>query len=154
MTTGDWVSESPAETERLGEYMAKALPHGMVVALHGDLATGKTCLVRGMAGVFGPSDLVHSPTFTLVNRYGTGPYLYHLDLYRLSGPEETLDLGIEELMTPDGLCVVEWAERAGNLLPAECLRLFLEHLGPEQRKIIWHAPTPALATIMEAFIKG
>ena len=149
MSTAEVVSTSPEETERMGEHLATVLPEGTVVALHGDLATGKTCLVRGMARVFGPSDLVHSPTFTLVNRYGTGPFLYHLDLYRLRGPEETLDLGIEELMAPDGICVVEWAERAEGILPDGCLRLYLEHLGGDKRRISWRAADPAFSAFLE-----
>jgi len=154
MTDGVFVSASPAETERLGERMAAVLPQGTVVGLHGDLATGKTCLVRGMARVFGPADNVHSPTFTLVNRYGAGPYLYHLDLYRLSGPEETLDLGIEELMAPDGVCVVEWAERAEGILPADCPRLYLEHLGGDRRKIAWKTGDDAVGKLLAALTPG
>lgn len=150
MTRGEWISRSPAETEHLGERLARGLPDGTVVALHGDLATGKTCLVRGMARVYGPSDLVHSPTFTLVNRYGTAPYLHHLDLYRLSGAEEALDLGIEELMAPEGICVVEWAERAAGILPADCLRLYLEHHGHDQRRITWDAPNQELGALLSA----
>jgi len=146
--SGEFLTAAPGETERLGEHLAEALPHGTVVGLHGDLATGKTCLVRGMARVYGPSDLVHSPTFTLVNRYGAGPFLYHLDLYRLGGPEDTLDLGIEELMAPDGVCVVEWAERAEGILPAGCLQLYLEHMGGDRRRIAWQTPDASIAALM------
>ncbi len=130
-------TESESETEALGARLAAALPAGVVVALRGDLATGKTCLVRGMARHFAGQDtLVHSPTFTLVNQYGSSPTLYHLDLYRLGGPVEVAGLGHEELFDmPDGICVVEWAERAEPLLPAERLDVHLEHAGGDARKL-------------------
>lgn len=152
MSPASLITHSPLETEALGERLAQTLPQGTVLALHGDLATGKTCLVRGMAKVFGPQDLVHSPTFTLVNRYGAGPYLYHLDLYRLNAWEEALDLGIEELIAPDGLCAVEWAERAEGLLPRDTLHLHLEHAGGDDRRIAWETLNEALAAIMQTAI--
>lgn len=128
-------TRSPEETERLGFALAHLLQKGMVVALCGDLATGKTCLVRGMARHFSNGIGVHSPTFTLVNRYGEDPPLYHLDLYRLAGPEELADLGYEELFDPDGVCVIEWAERAGTTLPARRVDITLEHGGGDLRRL-------------------
>ena len=120
-------------TEAVGRALSPLLPEGAVVALFGELATGKTCLVRGMTEAYAGGSAVHSPTFTLVNEYGAGPKLYHLDLYRLAGPEELLYLGYEELFEPDGICVVEWAERAGELLPGAALRIGLEHRGGDRR---------------------
>lgn len=131
----DLVTQSPEETERLGGCLARILPDGAVVALFGDLAAGKTCLVRGMSRLFGASASVHSPTFTLVNRYGRERVLYHLDLYRLSGAEELADLGYEELFEPDGVCVVEWAERAEGLLPERRVEVRIEHAGQDARRI-------------------
>jgi len=128
-------SHDPAHTERLGRALAGLLPMGAVVALRGELATGKTCLVRGMALHFAPDAPVHSPTFTLVNEYGSATKLYHLDLYRLAGVHELLDLGYEELFEPDGVCVVEWADRAGDLLPPQRVDVDLEHLGEDARRL-------------------
>ena len=105
MAALELITRDPNVTERLGCALAGLLPAGAVVALFGDLATGKTCLVRGMAAHFAGGAPVHSPTFTLVNQYGADPALYHLDLYRLGGPEELADLGYEELFEPDGVCV-------------------------------------------------
>ncbi|MGI6460522.1 MAG: tRNA (adenosine(37)-N6)-threonylcarbamoyltransferase complex ATPase subunit type 1 TsaE [Candidatus Hydrogenedentales bacterium] len=102
-------SASPETTRRLGAALAALLPQGAVVALRGDLATGKTCLVSGMATHFTVADYVHSPTFTLVNQYGEEPALMHVDLYRLSGPDEVADLGYAELFDSEDVCVVEWA---------------------------------------------
>jgi len=129
-------THSPAETEALGARMAAIIPIGTVIALYGDLAAGKTCFVRGMAAHFGASSNVHSPTFTLVNIYGNAPkQLFHLDLYRLGSVEELYDLGCEELFEPEGLCVVEWAERAEKILPRERLEIRMAHAGGDAREI-------------------
>jgi tRNA threonylcarbamoyladenosine biosynthesis protein TsaE len=135
MSTLEIRTTAPRETECLGEWLADNLPDGTVLALRGDLATGKTCCVRGMARRFGATGVVHSPTFTLVNEYGEERRLYHLDLYRLSGPDEMGELGYEEIFEPDGLCVVEWAERAGGLLPDQRVEIALSHGGGDTRHI-------------------
>lgn len=127
-------TSSPEETERLGKSVAEIMPRG-VAALRGDLASGKTCFVRGMAQQFGASLAVHSPTFTLINEYGQDRRLYHFDLYRLSGPYEVEDLGAAELFASDALCAVEWAERAEALLPAQRLDVLFEHLGDDRRRV-------------------
>jgi len=127
-------TQSPEQTERLGYALAALIPSGTVVALRGELASGKTCLVRGMARRYASGVPVHSPTFTLVNEYGDSPRLYHIDLYRLSR-EEVADLGYEELFEPEGITVVEWAERAEGLLPVRRLDIFLEHAGGDRRRL-------------------
>lgn len=128
------VTESPEETERLGMALARIVPTGSVVALRGDLASGKTCLVRGMAAHYARGVPIHSPTFTLVNEYGDSPRLFHVDLYRLD-PEEVIDLGYEEIFEPEGVTVVEWAERAERLLPPQRLDVLLEHAGGDRRRL-------------------
>ena len=125
---------SPEETERLGSAVAAAMTRG-VVALRGDLGSGKTCFVRGMAQHYGASQSVHSPTFTLINEYGQDRKLYHLDLYRLNGPYEVEDLGVTELFALDALCAVEWADRAEQMLPAARLDVSFEHLGEDRRRV-------------------
>lgn len=129
------VSRSPDQTEAIARALAPFIPAGTVLALVGDLAAGKTCFVRGLAGYFTNREEVHSPTFTLVNEYGNHHELLHLDLYRLAGPEDLIALGYEELFEPLGICAVEWADRAGNLLPAETVRLTFEHRGGDLRGI-------------------
>jgi len=126
---------SPEQTEEAGFVLASLLPKGTLVALHGDLAAGKTCFVRGMARCFDQHAPVHSPTFTLVNQYGTDMPLYHLDLYRLGGPDELADLGYEEVFDSEGVCVVEWAERAEGLLPAQRVDIHLAHGGGDRRTL-------------------
>jgi len=107
-----YISHSPADTEALGEKLGRTVAHGQVIALSGDLGAGKTQFVRGLARGLGFTGRVHSPTFTLVNEYGGGRLkLFHLDLYRLETPEQIRSAGIDEYLTPDGVSVIEWAER-------------------------------------------
>lgn len=106
------ISHSPVETESLGEQWGREAQHGLVIALSGDLGAGKTQLVRGLARGLGVTTRVHSPTFTLVNEYNGGRLkLFHLDLYRLETPAQIHSAGIEEFLQPDGVAVIEWAER-------------------------------------------
>lgn len=129
------TTASESETEALGLALAGLLAQGGVVALRGDLAAGKTCLVRGMARAFQDTGYVHSPTFTLVNEYGADRKLYHLDLYRLGGPRELINLGYEEIFDGPQVTAVEWAERAEGLLPEKRVEVALEHAGGDQRRI-------------------
>jgi len=107
-----FISHSPAETEALGEQWGREAQRGWVFALSGDLGAGKTQLVRGLARGLGVPSRVHSPTFTLVNEYAGGRLrLFHLDLYRLETPEQIHGAGLDEFLRPDGVAVIEWAER-------------------------------------------
>ena len=109
---GTSISHSPAETVALGEGWGRMAESGLVIALCGDLGAGKTQLVKGLARGLGITARVHSPTFALVNSYAGGRLpLYHLDLYRLETPELVLAAGLEEYFQPDGVAVIEWAER-------------------------------------------
>ncbi|HVV00821.1 MAG TPA: tRNA (adenosine(37)-N6)-threonylcarbamoyltransferase complex ATPase subunit type 1 TsaE [Verrucomicrobiae bacterium] len=112
------ISHSPAETEALGiEWGREAMP-GLVVALSGDLGAGKTRLVTGLARGLGITERIHSPTFGLINIYTGGRLvLFHLDLYRLETPAQVAAAGLDEYLRPDGVAVIEWAERL--LAPAE-----------------------------------
>jgi tRNA threonylcarbamoyladenosine biosynthesis protein TsaE len=137
------ISHSPADTEALGERFGRAAQAGWVIALSGDLGAGKTQFVRGVARGLGCAGRVHSPTFTLVNEYGGGRLnLFHLDLYRLETPEQILSAGIEEFLTPDGVAVVEWAERISNFqFPiSNFITVKIEILGDNERKITHDDP--------------
>ncbi len=130
------TSHSENETEAIGKALMRLLPDGSVVALRGELGAGKTCLVRGMAAAIEAETAVSSPTFTMVNEYEGRPKIYHLDLYRIAEPRELMDLGYEDLFdAPDGICVIEWAERAEKLLPQKRLDITLEHAGKTTRTI-------------------
>ena len=107
-----FISHSPAETESLGENWGRNAQRGLVIALSGDLGAGKTQLVKGIARGLGITARVHSPTFTLVNEYSGGRLkLFHLDLYRLETQAQIHSAGIEDFLQPDGVAVIEWAER-------------------------------------------
>lgn len=135
-----FVSESERDTETLGYAVASLFYEGGVIALRGDLASGKTCFVRGMARHLAADYPVCSPTFTLMNEYGKDssrntPRLIHVDLYRLVQVEELYDLPLEEIFDGTVVCAVEWAERAEALLPLRRLDVFFEHLIDGQRRI-------------------
>lgn len=117
------LSRSESETRRIARSFAGSLQLGDVVALYGELGSGKTQFVKGICEAFGIISHVASPTFVIQNRYegkshrGNNILLYHFDLYRLNTAEEVYDLGYEEFFFGDGICMVEWAERLGQLLP-------------------------------------
>lgn len=109
---GTFISHSPAETLALGEAWGREAAAGLVIALSGDLGAGKTQLAKGIALGLGFAGRVHSPTFGLVNEYRGGRLpVYHLDLYRLDNAGQIIGAGLHEYFKPDGVAVVEWAER-------------------------------------------
>ena len=118
-------TENPAETQALGERLGKTLKHGDVIALIGDLGTGKTCLTQGIARGVGtaPDAVVNSPSYILINEYHGAIPIYHIDLYRLENSEEIADLGLNEYMEGDGICIIEWAERMTDALPDTCIKI-------------------------------
>jgi len=135
-----FISHSPADTEALGERFGRAAQRGLVIALSGELGAGKTQFVRGLARGLGIASRVHSPTFTLVNEYGGGRLkLFHLDLYRLETVAQILSAGIEDFLQPDGVSVIEWAERIYDLRLAICdlKKVKIEIMSETERKIIY-----------------
>jgi tRNA threonylcarbamoyladenosine biosynthesis protein TsaE len=139
-----FISHSPAETESLGERFGRASRCGLVIALSGDLGAGKTQFVRGLVRGLGCAGRVHSPTFTLVNEYGGGRLkLFHLDLYRLETAEQIVSAGIEEYLNPDGVSVIEWAERIYDLRFTihDLKTVRIEIVSELERKIIYDDPS-------------
>jgi len=134
-----FISHSPADTTALGEHCGRLAHRGCVIALSGELGAGKTQFVQGLAQGLAVSSRVHSPTFTLVNEYSGGRLpLFHLDLYRLETPAQVWSAGIEEYLQPDGVSVIEWAERlaeAGYALP-HAKQVRIEILSDTERRII------------------
>jgi tRNA threonylcarbamoyladenosine biosynthesis protein TsaE len=141
-TTKTFISTSPEETMAWAMAWAHRLPAGTVIALHGDLGAGKTCLVQGLARGLDTQGGAHSPTFTLVNEYSGGRLpLYHLDLYRLRGEADALEIGIDQYLPGDGVTAIEWADRIEGLLPAATIRVVIEHGDrPDQRRIMITPP--------------
>lgn len=116
------------ETRALGLEIADALEPGDIVALIGDLGTGKTALTKYIAEGLGIKEEISSPTFTIVKEYRSGRLpLYHFDVYRLGSGEELLDIGAEDMLDGDGACVIEWADIAADVLPADSLIVKLDY---------------------------
>jgi len=135
-----FISHSPAETESLGEAWGRAAQRGWVIALSGELGAGKTQLVKGLARGLGIPARVHSPTFTLVNEYAGGRLrLFHLDLYRLETHEQILSAGLEEFLVPEGVTVMEWAERIYDLRLTiyDLKKVQIEVVSEMERRIVY-----------------
>ncbi len=129
------TTSSPEETKRFGMELAGTLGPGAVIALIGDLGSGKTCLTQGICDGLGVTSYVTSPTFTLINEYQGRLSVYHFDLYRLDKPEELLDLGCEEYFYGSGVSIIEWAEKALSVLPEERMEIRIERTGETERRL-------------------
>lgn len=134
-------TSSPEETIALGERIGRLLLPGDVVALRGTLAAGKTTITKGIARGLGIDEDVTSPTFTLVSEYPGRLRLYHMDVYRIDSVDDFLNLGAEEMLYGDGVCVVEWSEKVASELPARAVTIRLETLPDGARRVDidnWH----------------
>ena len=132
------ISNSFEETEKAGFELAGELAKGSVVLLEGDLGAGKTVFTRGFARALGITEPVSSPTYTIVQEYPlpAGGRLYHLDLYRISDVNAALNFGVDEFLDdPNAFSLVEWPQRIAGIIPPDAVRVFIRHLGPEQREI-------------------
>ncbi len=134
------TTESVEETRALGAQLAEMLDAGAVLGLYGDLGTGKTHLVKGIAEGLGiPPSTVRSPTFTILHTYDDGARpLYHFDAYRVQTPDEFVELGFEEFVYGEGITCIEWADRVESLLPPHTLPLTLDHVAQHERRIALH----------------
>jgi tRNA threonylcarbamoyladenosine biosynthesis protein TsaE len=131
------VTHSPEETVNFGRQLAKEVQPPCTVLLEGELGSGKTTLVKGILASLAsiPEDEVTSPSFTLVNEYGREAKVYHVDLYRVEGGRDLATLGLEELAGRDATVLIEWGEKLGDDVPRPYVRIRLEHLGPDERRI-------------------
>ncbi|HET6573970.1 MAG TPA: tRNA (adenosine(37)-N6)-threonylcarbamoyltransferase complex ATPase subunit type 1 TsaE [Fimbriiglobus sp.] len=139
-----------AGTEAFGYRLGQHLFPGAVVALVGPLGAGKTHLTRTIAEgllVANPA-AVNSPTFVLIQEYPGPVPVYHFDTYRLSGPREFAELGVEEYFAGDGVCVVEWADKVADVLPADHLRVEITPTGPTTRRFTLTATGPRHALLL------
>ena len=134
-------SGSPEETLEIARSLGAALRPGDVVALYGDLGAGKTLFCKGVGEALGiPPDRIVSPTFTIVTEHAGPLTLTHVDVYRLAGAREADEIGMRELLSGDGVCVVEWAEKIRELLPTDCIRVTFTISGADRREIAVAAP--------------
>lgn len=143
-----FTTSSPEETEALGRELAGGLKAGDVVGLTGELGSGKTCFVQGLAKGLGITGYTKSPSFTIVNVYEGGRGgkggkggkggrlpLYHIDLFRVGGGAELDGLGLEEYIYGEGVSVIEWADRAIEILPERAIVVRFSYKGETERSI-------------------
>lgn len=127
---------SEEETRAFGSKLAEKAKPGMVIALIGDLGTGKTTLTKSIAAALGIQGHITSPTFNIVKEYKTGRLpLYHFDVYRITDPDEMYELGYEEYFYGDGVCVIEWADLIEELLPEHTIRIEIQYGENEGERI-------------------
>ena len=152
-------TDSPEETHEVGRVMGGQAQSGDVFLLTGPLGAGKTCLTQGIALGLEVPGYVRSPTFVLMSRHQGRLTLNHLDLYRIEDPLEAWDLGIDEQVFGEGICVVEWADRAAGLFPDGCLWVHLDFTpGDSHRSITFSGSPPRyrpfLGKLSESFPKA
>ncbi len=126
------------DTKRFGIALAQKLKPGDVVALIGDLGTGKTTLTKSIAEGLGIREIITSPTFTIVQEYTEGRLpLYHFDVYRINDPEEMYELGYEEYFFGQGVCVIEWADLIREFIPEDSITIRIEYGEREDERIYY-----------------
>ena len=131
-----YISKSPGDTKEIGFRLGKLLKSGDVVGLFGELGSGKTTLVKGLAKAFGIEERdIMSASFTIISEYDTIPPFFHIDLYRIERDSELDEIGFWDHVLGDGIAVIEWAERAGRNMPEEMIKIKLKFLNEEVREI-------------------
>ncbi|MEJ5309375.1 MAG: tRNA (adenosine(37)-N6)-threonylcarbamoyltransferase complex ATPase subunit type 1 TsaE [Anaerolineae bacterium] len=153
----EFISRSPEQTRRVGARLGMLLSGGAVVALEGNLGTGKTVLAQGIGIGWGATTSLISPTFIIIRRHTRNQddeHFYHIDLYRIAGSTEAEALGLTELLgDPGTVCVVEWAERAADLFPEERLWVTLRALDEQRRSLTFRATGDRHRAIQEKLRK-
>ena len=125
------------DTERFGEELGRSAEPGRVIALIGDLGTGKTTLTKSIARGLGVTDTITSPTFNIIKQYDSGRIpLYHFDVYRIADVDEMFELGYEEYFYGNGICVIEWADLIEDILPEDAMVIRISY-GPNEGERIY-----------------
>ena len=130
------TTKSPEETYETGMEIAKHLGTGSVIALYGDLGSGKTQLVKGICKGLGADQTVNSPTFIIVNEYTAAdfPKIYHFDLYRLKTQDEILQMGFAEYINTGNITLIEWPEHVEDILPKDTIKIHLAHTSANENE--------------------
>jgi len=153
----DFVSHSEAQTRQFGARLGELLQGGDVIYLAGELGAGKTCLTQGIGQGLGIKGAITSPSFTLINEYRQKqarlPF-YHTDLYRLGEAKEVLTLGLDEYFYGEGVCVVEWADRVPEALPAEHLWIELRYIDKTKRGLLMRAVGKRYEELLQEFYEA
>jgi tRNA threonylcarbamoyladenosine biosynthesis protein TsaE len=149
--TLDFISHSEQQTQRIGARLAPLLKPGDVLALTGELGTGKTRWVQGVCQGLQVTDPVVSPTFTLVNEYQGRLPVYHIDLYRLNSAEEVITFGLEDYLFGSGVTLIEWADQAIDYLPDAYLEIQLYHLEETKRRLVLRPQGQRFLGVLEQF---
>ena len=130
-----YETNSPEETERVGAALGRIVRPGPVIACRGGLGAGKTAFTRGLARGRGYTDIVTSPTYTIVNEYLGGRLpLFHFDMYRLASSDDLWDIGWEDYLERGGVCAVEWSENVAEAME-DAITVTIEKLGEDTRRI-------------------
>ena len=150
------TSGNPEETFVIGKIIGENLAVTDVVALIGELGTGKTCLTQGIARGIGVPEGSHvtSPSFTLINEYKGRMMLYHFDLYRLRGRRDIEDMGYEEYFFGEGVSVIEWADKIKDILPEKALFISIKNLDENKREIVISGDKEKMIRIADALKSG
>ncbi len=143
-------SHSTAMTHDIGRAIGANVEPGDIVLLSGTLGAGKTTLTQGIVWGLGSSDYARSPTFVLVNEYSADVPVYHMDLYRLDTFEEVDGLGLDDYLYGDGVCVIEWADKAPGYFPERHLLVRIETVSDEEREFTVHSTAEGHDSIFEA----
>ncbi len=154
MRTWERRTESPEQTESLAERLGRLLQPGDVIALVGELGSGKTLFSQGLARGLEVPEIFYitSPTFAIINEYPGRIPFYHLDLYRVDSAAEFSELGIEEILYGQGTVAIEWAERLGENLPEERLEVHLAFSDETSRNLIFHAFGAGAKQLLDTFV--
>lgn len=131
----EFTTKTSEETIELGFKIGQKLKKGNIIAMQGTLAAGKTTITKGIAKALEITDTITSPTFCLISEYYGKMPLYHMDVYRLEGSEDFENLGTEDMLYGDGVCIIEWSEKIMDSLPKETIIINIQPQGDGSRKI-------------------
>ena len=150
------TSHSEEDSRHLGKILGTHINVPLVIALRGELGAGKTCFTQGIAQGLGISNeyYITSPSYALVNTYPGRLVLNHLDLYRLKETTDFEDIGLDEILTSESVCVIEWADRLGSELPTQYIDIYIDIIDEESRRFLFNPVGDTAKKVMRGFLKN